>query len=155
MLSSIGMPRLRESMSPLRFGAPSGVLQFGITESGSTLSTRRKFLVYSNASITIRNMPVPALGSRFASASWNVMAEESGSSRNPEKGQPSSSPSRNTPGQSSPRRLTLLLAEDNLPDALLVREVIRTQNLPLDVHVVEDGEKAIQFIARSDEDDSA
>jgi chemotaxis family two-component system response regulator Rcp1 len=38
---------------------------------------------------------------------------------------------------------------------LLVREVIRTQNLPLDVHVVEDGEKAIQFIARSDEDDSA
>ncbi len=53
------------------------------------------------------------------------------------------------------RRLTVLLAEDNLPDALLVREVIRLQNLPLDVHLADDGEKAIDFIARSDEDDEA
>jgi two-component system, chemotaxis family, response regulator Rcp1 len=51
--------------------------------------------------------------------------------------------------------VTLLLAEDNLPDALLVREVIRAQNLPLEVHLVGDGEQAIQFIERSDEDDSA
>jgi chemotaxis family two-component system response regulator Rcp1 len=49
----------------------------------------------------------------------------------------------------------VLLAEDNLPDALLVREVIRMQNLPLDVHVADDGEKAIDFIARSDEAESA
>jgi chemotaxis family two-component system response regulator Rcp1 len=51
--------------------------------------------------------------------------------------------------------VTLLLAEDNLPDALLVREVIRAQNLPVEVHLVKDGEEAIDFIARSDEDDSA
>jgi CheY-like chemotaxis protein len=83
------------------------------------------------------------------------MAEESGSNRIPEKAQPSSSPSRDKPGLASPRKLTLLLAEDNLPDALLVREVIRAQNLPLEVHLVSDGEQAVEFIARSDEDESA
>lgn len=49
----------------------------------------------------------------------------------------------------------LLLAEDNLPDVLLVREAIRKENLSLDVHVVADGEQAIEFIARADVDDSA
>jgi chemotaxis family two-component system response regulator Rcp1 len=51
--------------------------------------------------------------------------------------------------------LNLLLAEDNLPDALLVREVIRLENLPLDVYAVPDGEKALEFIARSDEHEDA
>jgi CheY-like chemotaxis protein len=51
--------------------------------------------------------------------------------------------------------LNLLLAEDNLPDALLVREVIGLENLPLDVHLVSDGEKAWEFIARADEHEDA
>jgi CheY-like chemotaxis protein len=48
--------------------------------------------------------------------------------------------------------LNLLLAEDNLPDALLVREAIRAQNLPLEVHVASDGQRAIEFIARAEVD---
>ena len=51
----------------------------------------------------------------------------------PGKERPSSSPSRNMPRASIPPPLNLLLAEDNLPDALLVREAIRMENLPLEV----------------------
>ncbi len=47
------------------------------------------------------------------------------------------------------------MVEDNLPDALLVREAIRTENLPLEVHVATDGQKAIEFIARAEIDPDA
>jgi CheY-like chemotaxis protein len=42
-----------------------------------------------------------------------------------------------------------------LADALLVREAIRNEKLPLDVHVASDGEKAIEFIAIAEEDSEA
>jgi DNA-binding response OmpR family regulator len=51
--------------------------------------------------------------------------------------------------------LNLLLAEDNLPDALLVREAIRMENLPLDVHIAPDGERALEFLKKSEEDPDA
>ncbi len=47
------------------------------------------------------------------------------------------------------------MAEDNLPDALLVREAIRLENLPLDVHIAPDGQQAIEFIARAEADPNA
>jgi two-component system, chemotaxis family, response regulator Rcp1 len=78
------------------------------------------------------------------------MADESGWNPNPGKDLPSSSPSPGTPEQSVRPRLNLLLAEDNLPDALLVREVIRTQKLPLDVYAVADGQTAIDFIENAE-----
>lgn len=59
------------------------------------------------------------------------------------------------PDESAPRRLNLLLAEDNLPDALLVREAIRMENLPLDVHLASDGEQALDFIERAEHDPDA
>jgi DNA-binding response OmpR family regulator len=51
--------------------------------------------------------------------------------------------------------LNLLLAEDNLPDALLVREAIRMENLPLEVHIAPDGERVIEFIAAAERDPNA
>jgi DNA-binding response OmpR family regulator len=51
--------------------------------------------------------------------------------------------------------LNLLLAEDNLPDALLVREAIRMENLPLDVHIAPDGERALEFLAKAEQDPNA
>jgi DNA-binding response OmpR family regulator len=48
-----------------------------------------------------------------------------------------------------------LLAEDNLPDALLVREAIRIENLPLVVHIAPDGERAIDLIVRAENDPDA
>jgi two-component system, response regulator len=44
------------------------------------------------------------------------------------------------------RKHTVLLVEDNLPDDLLVREVIRSANLPLEVHSVTDGAAAVDAI---------
>jgi DNA-binding response OmpR family regulator len=42
-----------------------------------------------------------------------------------------------------------------LPDALLVREAIRMEKLPFDVHVASDGEKAIDFIRKAEADPAA
>jgi two-component system, chemotaxis family, response regulator Rcp1 len=51
--------------------------------------------------------------------------------------------------------LNLLLVEDNPPDALLVREAIRMEGLPLNVHLVADGERAMDFIAKAESDPAA
>src|SRR5579884_3005881 len=98
---------------------------------------------------------VPESGLPFANAWYNAMEDGSGWKASPEKDQPSSSPSPETPSPSRAPRLNLLLAEDNLPDALLVREVIRKENLPFDVHLVSDGQQAVDFIANSEHDDQA
>ena len=47
------------------------------------------------------------------------------------------------------------MAEDNLADALLVREAIRLENLPLDVFALTDGETAIEFLERAETDANA
>jgi CheY-like chemotaxis protein len=111
--------------------------------------------VFSNGSITTRSMAAPASGWLFAKEWLSAMEEESGSNPSREKGQPSISPSRNIPSESVPPRLNLLLAEDNLPDALLVREAIRLESLPIDLHVASDGQRAIDFIDQSDKDPNA
>jgi CheY-like chemotaxis protein len=49
----------------------------------------------------------------------------------------------------------LLLAEDNLPDALLVGEVIQMAGLPLELHVEPDGEQASEFFRRAEQDPNA
>jgi DNA-binding response OmpR family regulator len=47
------------------------------------------------------------------------------------------------------------LAEDNLPDALLVRDAIRMEDLPLDIHIVPDGERALDVIVKAENDPEA
>lgn len=42
-----------------------------------------------------------------------------------------------------------------MPDALLVREAIAMQDLPLDVYPVVDGQEAIDFISRAESDPDA
>jgi CheY-like chemotaxis protein len=83
------------------------------------------------------------------------MADESGSNPHPEKEQPSTSPSHTPATGSAPRRLTLLLAEDNLPDALLVGEVIQMAGLQLELHVESDGEQVLEFFAKAEQDPAA
>ncbi len=80
------------------------------------------------------------------------MADESGWNPPLGKEQHSTSPSRDTPHAATPQRLSLLLAEDNLPDALLVREAIRMEGLPVEVHIASDGERAVDFLARAEKD---
>ena len=66
------------------------------------------------------------------------MEDESGSNPPLEPGQTSSSPSPAS-SRARPRPLNLLLAEDNLPDALLVREAIKMEDLPVEVYIAPDG----------------
>jgi hypothetical protein len=73
------------------------------------------------------------------------MADESGSNPHPGKDLPFSSPSPNTLRESTRRPLNLFLAEDNLPDSLLVREAIKLESLALEVHIAPDGERAIRL----------
>jgi CheY-like chemotaxis protein len=51
--------------------------------------------------------------------------------------------------------LKVLLAEDNLPDALLVREAIKKEGLPLEVYMVADGEQALAFMEQAEKDPDA
>ncbi len=44
------------------------------------------------------------------------------------------------------------MVEDNLADALLVREAIRVEGLPLEVYAASDGELAIAFIEKAEKD---
>ena len=46
--------------------------------------------------------------------------------------------------------MNLLLAEDNRPDVLLVREAIQMEDLPLELYVAPDGQAAIDFIAQAE-----
>jgi CheY-like chemotaxis protein len=112
-------------------------------------------LAYSSGSIEITTTAVPASDWQFASELLSAMADESGSNPDPGKGQPSSSPSHSQTSESAPPQLRLLLAEDNLPDALLVRQAIQNENLPLEVYTVADGEQALEFIERAEKDHTA
>jgi DNA-binding response OmpR family regulator len=47
------------------------------------------------------------------------------------------------------------LAEDNLPDALLVREAIKSEDLPSEVFIAADGERVIDMIAKAEADAEA
>lgn len=110
---------------------------------------------YSNVCHTIGTPAVLGLVWLFAKEWLSVTEDASGSNPNPEKELPSSSPSRGTSNPSIQRRLNLLVAEDNLPDTLLVREAIRMENLPLEMHVASDGQEAIDFIAAAEADPDA
>jgi len=51
--------------------------------------------------------------------------------------------------------VTVLLVEDNLPDALMVIEAIKKEGLPVDVYLAEDGERAIAFMEAAKAEPSA
>ena len=111
-------------------------------------------MAYLSGCITTRTTAEPASVWRFAGAWSNAMAEPSGSSPSQAKDPASSSLSQSRT-EPTVHRLNLLLAEDNLPDALIVREAIRIEGLPLNVHIVADGQQAIDFIARAEENPEA
>jgi CheY-like chemotaxis protein len=48
-----------------------------------------------------------------------------------------------------------LLAEDNHADVLLVQEAIELHSVPIDLHIVNDGDQAVKFIERADTDPEA
>jgi chemotaxis family two-component system response regulator Rcp1 len=53
------------------------------------------------------------------------------------------------------RKVVVLLAEDNRTDVLMVEEAIEEQGLPIELHVVDDGEKACEFLEQTDRNPAA
>jgi chemotaxis family two-component system response regulator Rcp1 len=51
-------------------------------------------------------------------------------------------------------KVIALLAEDNRADALLIEDAIAAYNLPIELHIVEDGEEAFAFIQRVEADEA-
>lgn len=73
----------------------------------------------------------------------------SGSSPNPEKDQPSASPSQPEERKQTPH---ILIVEDNASDVFLIRTAIKTADLQANIHVLRDGEQAIQYFEDMDRD---
>lgn len=111
--------------------------------------------MYSSDSIVIRNIPAPGSDWQFHTAWLSVMADESGSNRSPERGPLSTSLSPGANRDPAPFPLNLLLVEDNLPDALIIRDAINKEKLPVQVHIVADGEKALEYIMAAETDPEA
>src|SRR5215475_8021667 len=88
----------------------------------------------------------------FVNASWNVTTEESGSNPPLAAGQPSTSRS---PSDKAQQRRAILIVEDSRADVYLIRESIEIAGIDADVHIVQDGEKAIRFFESVDADDTA
>jgi chemotaxis family two-component system response regulator Rcp1 len=51
---------------------------------------------------------------------------------------------------SGERRITALVVEDNPADVFLIRAAVESHEIPLDLHVVADGDLAYEFIDRAD-----
>jgi CheY-like chemotaxis protein len=51
----------------------------------------------------------------------------------------------------NPRRLEVLLVEDNPTDVLLTRDILEKNQVSMNLHVVEDGVKALAFLRRQGE----
>jgi len=98
----------------------------------------------SNDYTLIRPILEQEWGWPSASASLSATADEFGSNPTPDVVRPSSSPSR---GEFAS---FVVLIEDNPADVFLVREAISAHDLNIDLHLMEDGEQAIRFIAELD-----
>jgi DNA-binding response OmpR family regulator len=78
----------------------------------------------------------------------------SGSNPNLEKDRPLSSPSPSD-AQTARARSHILIVEDNRADVFLIRESIETARIDADLHIVQDGDKAIRFFEQTDRDAAA
>src|SRR5258707_2455319 len=58
-------------------------------------------------------------------------------------------------GKSPRKNIITLLVEDNRPDVLMIEEAISLYGLPIELHVVDDGAKAFEFIDRAEGDPAA
>ena len=74
----------------------------------------------------------------------------SGSNPNQDKEQASISPSPSDPG--AVKRPQILVVDDNKADVFLIREAIAAASIDADLHVMSDGQAAVQFLTATDED---
>ena len=97
------------------------------------------------------NTQEPALGWPFAGELWIGITGASGSNQNPDEDRPFASPSPHD-GKDTGIRHHVLIVEDDESDVFLIEEAIGAANLPVTIHVVRDGDQAVQFFDRNDGD---
>ena len=101
-----------------------------------------------NAFTQPRNIPVPALAWPSANESWNVPEAGFGWNLSPDEDPLSSShslPRREALAKDARQAGCILIVEDNSGDVALLRESLNEHGVRLEVVVVTDGEKALQF----------
>ena len=97
--------------------------------------------------------PVPGSVWPSASGSWSAITAGSGSNLSLDAGLDSCSPSRyNSTAQKRPQ---ILIVEDSRADVFLIRESLCEAQVDADLHIVQDGEKAVHFFEQVDQDPSA
>jgi two-component system, chemotaxis family, response regulator Rcp1 len=101
-----------------------------------------------------RNIQAPVSVWPSASASWSAITGGSGSNPNPDKDRLSDSRSPSEDTQARPRR-HILIVEDNRADLFLIRDALGSAGVDVEVHVAEDGEKALRFLDAPQSDESA
>jgi CheY-like chemotaxis protein len=123
--------------------AKAGNSLSAIMASASRHNTRSASLDYSNDFIPATNIPARASGWLSVSASSKDIMAASGSNPNPEK-DPSSA-SRSLSEVKTRRPYQILVVEDSKADLFLIREAIEATKIDAALHVVQDGEQALQF----------
>src|SRR3954454_18255353 len=112
------------------------------------------FSASSDVSTTRLNTQVLASAWRSANGSYSDTADRFGWSLSPDEDPHSSLRSRTEPAKVETSRShgSILLVEDNAGDVGLVKEALTENGLQVQLYVISDGEKAVEFI---DEIDSA
>jgi chemotaxis family two-component system response regulator Rcp1 len=110
-------------------------------------------LDYSHAFTTPTAMPAPVSAWPSVSASLIATMGGSGSNRNPDADRSSASLSRSD--QSGVRPWQILIAEDSKSDVYLIRQALKKSGIDAQIHVADDGEKAVMFFEQADADAAA
>lgn len=109
---------------------------------------------YSHVFTTPTVIPEPVLVSQSVSGLWSAITAASGSNQSPDADRSSAlrSHSENTKA-GAPWRI--LIAEDNKSDVSLIQRALKTSGIEAQVHIADDGEKAIRFFEQADADAAA
>ena len=83
----------------------------------------------------------------------NATTAGSGSNRNPDADRSSASLSRSD--QPGVRPWQILIAEDSKSDVYLIRQALKKSGIDAQIHVADDGEKAVMFFEQADADAAA
>lgn len=123
--------------------------------SGSNRNKRSGFLGFSNGCIGAMNTQAPRSDWSSANGWRPAIRGESRSNPDPAPGEDqSSNPSCGAERSATPVRHRIVVVEDNKGDVFLIREAIQAANVDAVLDVISDGEKAVQFFERADQDDS-
>ena len=99
------------------------------------------------------NTQAPASVWPSVSGSSSSITAGSGSNLSPGAGPDSYSPSRSN--STAQKRPQILIVEDSRADVFLIRESLCEAQVDADLHIVQDGEKAVHFFEQVDQDPSA